>query len=71
MLLMHEVVFSLASENPGSWLGFEAERNLARELADWSTRVGLSADGPPLAAVVAWGDTAPYNTCFDSLLLLL
>ena len=72
-LLIHELVLQLVSDDTvGDWLGWaDGREELAITLEDWKKRVDMSSQGPPCAAFSLWGDTAPYHTGFDSVMLLL
>ena len=44
---------------------------VAKQLEQWKGRVECSEEGPPVSAINIWGDTAPFHTGEDSVLLLL
>ena len=72
-LLIHELVSTLVSDDTvGDWLGWaDGREESAVTLEDWKERVDMSSKGPLCAASSLWGDTAPYHTGLDSVMLLL
>ena len=72
-LLIHELVLQLVSDDTvGDWLAWaEGREEVAITWEDWKQRVNMSSKGAPCAAFSFWGDTAPFHTGFDSVMLLL
>ena len=66
--LPHEWLHHLSAEGPASWC--QAPTEIKEQVAEWKHRVRLSEDGPPVAPLSVWGDTAPFHNV-DSVMLLL
>lgn len=67
--LIHEWADRMSIDNLDKWVEHTPE--VGRELDEWRGRVGCTQEGPPIAAFSIWGDTAPFHTGIDSVLLLL
>ena len=66
---------------PHEWLNFfgaeaaehytEPSLEISNMLHEWKVRTRCPTEGPPIAPLSVWGDTAPFHTGRDSVLLLL
>ena len=66
--LPHELLSAFAAGGTDAWTSTTTE--LEEVLREWKSKVGFREQGPPLAALSVWGDTAAFNNN-DSILLLL
>lgn len=66
--LPHEWLDALADTHD-NWVDYTPE--MQGQIDDFMTRTSCPKEGPPLAAISVWGDTAPYHTGHDSIMLLL
>ena len=67
-LLPHEWIGVLAADDPQSWLDLSTE--MEQIVNTWYRRACLPERGPPISGISLWGDTAPYLTGKDSVLLI-
>ena len=67
--LIHEWMDSSSVSNRDQWVVHTPE--VTQQLEQWKGRVECSEEGPPVSAINIWGDTAPFHTGEDSVLLLL
>ena len=66
--LPHEWLHALAQDNAEQYMNISTET--ARRLEEWKGHVNYRGNGP-IATMNIWGDTAPYHTSNDSVMLLL
>ena len=67
-LLPHEWLHHLAEGHLDEWQKFPDV--MGQRLEDWKRRASACEKGPPFTAISFWGDTAPFHTGQDSVLLL-
>ena len=68
-LLPHETLGMMSGEEVESWCANTSD--VDELLGEWKQRVHFAESDQPLAPVSIWGDTAPFHTGYDSILLLL
>ena len=69
MLLPHEFLNHLGEGKTEQYTS--TSREISERLRDWKVRTNCATQGPPIAPLSVWGDTAPFNHGHDSVLLLL
>jgi len=69
--LPHEVVGKVAPGPNGVETWTECDDATAARLEGWKNKLHVPEQGPPVTPMNLWGDTAPYLTGQDSVLLLL
>ena len=68
-LLPHEWLSWLAQPDTSPWTN--ATREIEAALQSWKDRTHASSEGPPIAPISVWGDSAPIGAGHDSVLLVL
>ena len=69
LALPHEHLQYLGANNVGKFTTPSGE--MAVKLQEWRNITKVAEAGPPIAALSVWGDTAPFHTSKDNVLLLL
>ena len=68
-LLPHEWMESIV-EDVGVGPLLDMSREMREQVEAWRARANIPHDGAPISGLSVWGDTAPYHTGKDSIMLL-